>query len=310
MDEVFVHSPVPPYRQAIIHPIGRSEGGIAIGAFSGAGAPIENSLLTRGTTPFPLVRPCPPAADLAGDWIYGGPVFDHFGHFLLESLARVSRLKASALPILWIRNQGDAARAWRPWQAEILALLGLDKRRQAVVTEATEVERLFVPAPGFVVRHLASVSHFRSLAAFRFQTPKPGRRVWLSRAGINPANPRRVVRVENEEAVEAELRRRGWHIFSPQKHGVAEQLSFLSDAEVISGFVGSAFHLLALAADVRAKVRIVRRGNDFNANFRLIAAAKGLDQTEFGPRLEPGSAPGATRLLDPDEVVAYCDETA
>jgi len=69
----------------------------------------------------------PAEEELAGDWIYAGVLWDHYGHFLLEALARAWALAAvPGVPLLWHRRVVHARLA--PWQAEILDLLGLGGR--------------------------------------------------------------------------------------------------------------------------------------------------------------------------------------
>lgn len=57
-----------------------------------------------------------------------------------------------------------------------------------------------------------------------------------------------------------------------------EQISALSQASRIAGFEGSAFHMLILLKEVRGRVDIFTRGEGLNANFDLIAEAKGFQQ--------------------------------
>lgn len=73
-----------------------------------------------------------------------------------------------------------------------------------------------------------------------------------------------------EKALETKLKdEHGWTIIPPEQMTVTQQLEALSDAEIISGFAGSALHILVLAKNVQAKVLIVQRENIINPNFHL-----------------------------------------
>lgn len=212
----------------------------------------------------------PAEAELTGEWFYGGLFIPHWGHFLLESLARVWALRGRAANIVWHTLNPTAAPL--KWQAELLALLGLGTARHHFVVRPTAIERLTVPEPGFILGTSLHVAQALALGVHRFGPPEPGRRLWLSRSGLS------LGAIEGEDVLEDSLARQGWTIFHPEGHGVTDQLNALAEAELVSGFEGSAFHTLILGADIRARVRIFARSRSVAPNYAVIAATKHLDQ--------------------------------
>lgn len=244
---------------------------IGFSARDGAGRFIEGMKLARSYGTSGEAQAVPARTELPGRWVYGGYLSDHFGHFLVESLARH----------WYLRQDGGAGIAWharpprlRPWQVEVFELIGLDPARFHLIREPTRFEALCVPAPGAVLGSFYEARQARALAVWPFRAPRPGKRVWLSRSRFAEA----VSRIEGEAETEALLEGHGWIIFHPQAHPIRAQLAMLEDAEVIAGLEGSAFHTLLLAADVRARIRIVPRGRRLFHAFTMIAEAKGLDQ--------------------------------
>jgi hypothetical protein len=241
-----------------------------------------------------------PAAARRGKHLYAGVLMDHYGHFLTESLARAWAIKAYPdLPFVWQAN--PRKKRLNGWQTEILALLGIDNARVMLVNRATRFETIVLPDTGLWLGNYIHPAQIDALAAFPFRPPRAGRRLWLSRTKLFGA----VGRILDEDAMEARLAGLGWSIVHPQTMTVPEQLNAMADAEMISGFVGSAFHTLMLGRDVAAKVRLIDRTNcGLPSDYETIAQLKGLDQKLLsapirilGKPLQPSLTVG--RFADP-----------
>lgn len=243
-----------------------------IGVFGPDGNPVAAAIHRRGE----LAADAPPFAEAQecwdGDFVYGGQLWDHFGHFLLEGLARAWAFADLPGPILWQRRASHGRLLG--WQQAIFDRLGLGGREHRVVDRPIRVARLAVPEPGLVTRRFLHPLQEAALAVHAYRAPEPGRRVWLSRSGL----PAGLARVEGEAAVEVALAADDWTILRPETRSIAEQFAALESAEVIAGFEGSAFHGLLLGRDVRARIVVFGRGPRINPNYDLIAQAKGLDQ--------------------------------
>lgn len=276
-----------------------------IGAFGPDGEPIPAAMHLRGgyaANPPPFAE-----AEMSwdGDFVYGGQLWDHFGHFLLEGLSRAWAFSRLPGPILWQRVAPHATLL--DWQNEILDRMGLGAREHRVVDRPARVARLAVPEQGLVTRRYLHAWQEATLAVHPYQRPRAGHRVWLSRSGL----PAKLARIEGETEVEAALRADRWTILHPQTLSVADQLAALEAAEVIAGFEGSAFHGLLLGRDVRAHIVIFGRGAAVNPNYQVIAAAKGLNQRVVSLNLEHLGGNGRTasyRLPNPTQVLEVLRE--
>ncbi len=238
-------------------------------AFDAAGRPIADSLLSRtwrksvGTPPDIVRIDLSRVETIEAPHLYGGPFFDHFGHFLLESLARAWAVEeVGALPMVWVSGGPP-----RPYQAEVLAMLGLTGG-QVFPESPVRFRRLVVPMGGFRIQGQFHPRHARFLA--RHETAaRGGGRVWLSRAGIAPER-----QSGGEAALQAALAARGWRVVAPETLSLTAQLDLLAGAEVVAGLEGSAFHAAVLLARPAAPLIVLRRS--VSANYRAIAAARGI----------------------------------
>lgn len=278
-----------------------------MGAVSSDNTPIVLAHHVRGrqVTATPLARGA--EATWHGDHVFGGMLWDHFGHFLLEGLSRAWAFADLPGPIIWVRRAPHARLT--PWQQDILRLIGLGGREHRVVTTPVRIGRLAVPQQGLVMWRYLHPMQATLLAAHAFREPEPARRVWLSRSAL----PGTLARIEGEAEVEAVLATRGWVILRPETLRIAEQLAALEAAETIAGFAGSAFHGLLLARDIRARVVIISRGARLNPNYELIAAARGFDQHLVSVELEPLNGEGALasyRLRRPADVLEALDRAS
>jgi hypothetical protein len=90
-----------------------------------------------------------------GRWPYGGIWFDHYGHFLLETLARAWHLADLPGPVVFHRPPdrpgGPIAATMTAWQTELVtSLLGTPSRIH-FVTSTMEFEELAVAEAGCVL---------------------------------------------------------------------------------------------------------------------------------------------------------------
>lgn len=247
----------------------------SIGAWNAAGEEIVEARLDRGGKA-QLVTPRRQEAqgDIAGNFIFGGMLQAHYGHFLLETLARAWALIPSTKPIVWLIN--DRTPKLRPFHREVFDILGIDPARHVIVEQPTRFERLEVPEAGVVLRRSFHPDHARAIGVLPFGLPVPGKRVWLSRSKIGD----RKSRVLNEPELEALLIADGWSILYPEDLDIRGQLAAMQDAETLAGFDGSAFHTLILGKGVAARQIIIPRGTvkRIPPTFQTISDAKNLEQ--------------------------------
>jgi capsular polysaccharide biosynthesis protein len=238
------------------------------GAVGSAGAPIELSLLFRGGAAVVHVdrRAVAATAEHDDEVVFGGQLFPHFGHFTLETLARIWYARQRPeLPIVF------APRVDRPsleeWQTELFTRFGILDRTRLLVAPS-RFPKVHFPQPAFEIRNYSSDEYIDSMRIVAGRR-EPSERVWLSRRGVD--EPRGHGNL-NARDIERELASRGWQILRPEQHRIDRQLEYLANARRIAGDEGAAFHLLVYV-DFRIdpRVDIFTRKAEVHQNYALLA---------------------------------------
>jgi hypothetical protein len=256
---------------ALVMPVAKGPGGELRSGVFDSGELITSSLLMRSYSKAPIIGAAIPRSSettLAGEYVFGGYVFPHYGHFLLETCSRLWFAKQRPdLSIVWA--WGESLPAFAP---EIFRIIGLTNSH-VFLPRPTLIERLHVPDPAYRIWKFCAREMIELLGVYQ-ASRMPGRRVWLSRSAL----PSWQAKIFTEPRIEQRLQKAGWEIFHPERHRIEEQLETLGSAEEIAGFEGSAFHSLLLLRSC-PRVTIFGRGDEINGNYALIGKAKGLSQT-------------------------------
>ena len=232
---------------------------LLMGVYDEAGHYVEDTVLDRrtGERGGPMPRDLfPEVVDSeVPEAIYAGPLYFHFGHFLLESLARAWYARRHPqLTLAWAGQHDWQDLTLAPWQLEILEILELPNPT-SIVADPTRVELLHVPDIGYRYDDRFHPEHAEFLGHYPGPGQVPGQRLWLSRSKVE--NEARDV---NAGATERRLVEAGWTVAHPESLSIRDQLDHLARAETVAGEEGSAFHALVLLQDVAAKrFHILRR---------------------------------------------------
>lgn len=197
----------------------------------------------------------------SGTWLWGGTLWMHFGHFLVESLSRLWALDRLDTPIDGIlsmpkrpRKGGEIA----PFHSEFFEILGVG---QAVccVSAPERVERLILPGQGLGLgQMMVGTDQFRAFARDRFcrNPPSAGpEKIYISRSRL----PERLGSFVGEKELEDNLRAEGYTIYYPEAHSIAHQIATYRAARKVVAAEGSALHLLAFCASENTDVAVVVR---------------------------------------------------
>jgi len=213
------------------------------GVFDGAGYR-KDLQLYRGSGEKRTAHVSPPedrafpaagAARLERAW-FGGYLFDHYGHFILEGLARsvTPEVIASPDPIVFFDMMRIAT--LRPFMRDAFQLCGVAPERVHLCNAPLEVASLLVQEPAFEIRGLVRPAAYASV-----KVPEPAERrgvVYLSRSRLG-----RVRQIDGEDLLEQELVRSfGAEIVYPETLPFAQQIDVLGRAAHVIGCEGSAFH--------------------------------------------------------------------
>ncbi|WP_299146960.1 glycosyltransferase family 61 protein [uncultured Tateyamaria sp.] len=200
---------------------------------------------------------------LPGTHLYAGLGRRHFGHFLIETMARIWALERSdrkvdgvVAPELPGSNlQWALLRHLRPVSDRLC-----DGLPVLAIVEPTRVERLMLPTQGF--GHgpwITGTPEFRSYIKARFADVRPNgpERLYLTRNRLTAESKQ----VDQEDAIEAMMADAGYEIFAPEAHSFEDQCARLKAARFVVGADGSAFHLAPFLLQPGARAAIYLRRN-------------------------------------------------
>jgi len=220
--------------------------------------------------------------------IYAGHFASHFGHFLLESCARLWAVSHFTYgldrecPVLIHGPEKGVGDRPDDFIRQILSGAGINPNRIHVIERPVSVDTLIVPWPLFTIRFSANPGFARFMADIGASVAKPARaaseidRVFLSRARMRNADMPRWM----TEVVEGAFKTAGFNILYPETLPFAEQITLLQNARQVAGFAGSALHTLLFTRDPK-RVWCLARNRRINANFPLIDQIR-RDDTRFG----------------------------
>lgn len=258
------------YKQALIAPEGKNINGVLAD-----GKIIPQSVLLRyGKPVFNLSQPAPAQKTIKEKAVYAGILFNHYGHFVLESLSRAWYFKSRPqLPLAWVPVV--LTDELKEWQKEILDILGI-KNKIIFVNQPTAFEKLVVPEAGFSIPgNVFLKEQMKTLAAVKNVPLDKEKKVWLSRSSLKNG----LGSILNERGLEAILKNQGWIIYHPEQHSVREQLTTMAAAGRLAGIDGSAFHSLLFLKDYRGKIDIFARSPKIVKTLGVTAKKKQFNQT-------------------------------
>jgi hypothetical protein len=271
-------------RQALVVPERAGDRPLASGVLDAEGrfvALSQGFIRARKPMPAPRLGAGERVTDLPGRHLYAGHLRGHFGHFLVESTARLWALDQPDGPIdsvLFLPYRGDLRQADKVIrdQAPFLdRLCGAVPAR--TVAGVTRVETLVVPELGFGwAERYAGAPAYRAFLRDRLGrgiVPEGGERLYISRARLIAARGG----VLGERVIETNLERQGYEVFHPERHPLEVQIARYKAARRVVALDGSALHLAAFFLPPGARVAIIQRRSranvdDYRLQFRSFCA--------------------------------------
>lgn len=223
----------------------------------------------RKATPEPRLLADEPIVDLPGRHLFAGHFRGHFGHFLVESTARLWALdhvaeKYDSILYLPYRGAVGAVEKAIEGQAAFFRLLGIETPIRTYGT-TLRVEELHVPELGFGwLERYAGSPAYRHFMQNRLKVAVPAEgsdKLYISRARLNAQRGG----ILGETVIEENLARLGFEIFHPERHPLEVQIARYKAARQIVALDGSALHLAAYVLPRGGKVAMILRRSKANA---------------------------------------------
>lgn len=206
--------------------------------------------------------------------LYGGILYNHFGHFIVESLSRLY-----AYPM--VRDVDPFVLFYSQWGMpgylennnfvnQILRGFGIPVDKLIFVDRATKISQVIIPAQkyGFGFIRRPDEMFVKFIRSFRFQHKIPegfktAEKIYVSRSRL-----RKKGRQIGEKIFEAYLEGEGYRIFYPERHTFIEQLTVYARAGKLIFAEGSALFSCMFIAEMRADVAVVCRRREPHSSTR------------------------------------------
>lgn len=225
-----------------------------------------------GPRDLPVNQSMSPSKHFSGRYLFAGPMWNHFGHVLVDCLHRIWPLTEapSAFDGLVFSNvvnlRPGATIAIPPFVPQLLEMMGIPSIPIILVDEPTSFDELFIPQLGsvfqtgykpFYKRYLQKYQEniTKSVGLLRQKAPKRifyGRNHALRDGGV--------IGSSYFENVLADV---GFISCVPEEMSLRLQFSYIMNASDIIFEEGSAIHLTDVLLNVPAKIRMLpRRSGD------------------------------------------------
>jgi hypothetical protein len=178
------------------------------------------------------------AVRLSGRGCYLGHLFEHYGHFITESLSTLWPLLGGERFDYFVAHPFGARGALTETAAWAFARLGIEPENVHIIREQTWLENLTVSERTWRANHSVYAVYREIMTALSkpfWQTTRSSK-VYLSRSKV--ANRP----IENERDVEEYFSIMGYEIVHPQTMSFEAQLRLFGACDILAGFSGSALH--------------------------------------------------------------------
>jgi hypothetical protein len=186
---------------------------------------------------------------LSGNYIYFGPLYNHFGHTMAEFIHRIipSLLLSPWRQFIMISAKKEDHTNFNNVPAfilDILSFLKIDRREVSILSDDFEVEKLFVCEQGSDFGAGPKNGYLRFLDQYTpsrldeiFETTIPSLRTYVSRTGISHGGS-----FLGERYIESFLRDSGYYIMHPEQIPLAKQMHIYRSSRVLVFPEGAACH--------------------------------------------------------------------
>lgn len=203
--------------------------------------------------------------------IYGGILFDHFGHFLTESTTRLwyaVKYAEQKYPIVFLKEK---ERFPVSQILEFFELSGL-LDRLVFISQPTRFAKIIVPVAASVLA-CSYDDRFMSLyqAVAKSVEARSYDKIYLSRRKFKGG-----IKIIGEDRLEKTFKANGYKVVYPECLKLKEQIAYVKGAKAIASVMGTASHL-ALFAGRGTKSIVFERTEHINQEQILINQANGLD---------------------------------
>ncbi|WP_460312410.1 glycosyltransferase 61 family protein [Aliiglaciecola aliphaticivorans] len=211
----------------------------------------------------------------AGQYLYLGPVFNNFGHFLAECIHRawgyeyVTQGLGESVKKLILLPQTPNKFPWvRQFKYKLpsiflqtLSYLGIPEKKIKYLFTPSTFSQLIVPEQASFFRSKTSVgcAYLAFLKRCERRNNIQGTREGVKKIYVSRIHFKFRGSYAGESYLENYFEKQGYQIFYPQEHPLLEQLEIYKSATEIVFAEGGGLHILELLSELKAKIYVLGR---------------------------------------------------
>jgi hypothetical protein len=218
---------------------------------------------------------------------YAGNLYDHYGHFVLESLSRLSSYRGEPV-IVW----SGGVKEFKSYHKSILKLFSLLDVEHIFIDGVVRFDDIVISDREYIIWDYFSKKHYDFLSSVNLPLSiYKGKKIWLTRSGFDT--------YWCEPLIELVLKKHGWEIVNPLDLSIEQQVSIFKDAKKIAGIEGTAFHNMIFSSHVIDDVTIFsRRPSGVLGNFPLISSVVNNNHVFIDPVRDKSRSVDPVSILD------------
>lgn len=204
--------------------------------------------------------------------VFAGIAFNHFGHFLVESINRlwwIIKNKEYDLKIVFLVD--------KPFEApflELIELMGINRKNVVFLEKPTKFKKVIIPdQSSYFVNGYYEEFNIPYDEILKDIKPSNEKKIYLSRTQFKKRD------CINEEYFENFYRELGFKIVYPEQLNIRDQISLISCADEIVSTVGTISHMAVFAKKGTRIVSLLRSRTFFTIVQVIINQARNIDYT-------------------------------
>lgn len=210
--------------------------------------------------------------------VFIGALSKHYGHFILEGLARLwFYLDAENLKYRCVYISDDGPDLF----IETFGLLGIDTLRLQRIEVPTKFRKILIPEPSIRLSDYYHQMYHETVSRIRNSvSPLSFDKIYFSKAGISNS------RAVGEEIIQGVFSRNGFKIFHPEKMSMHDKIAVLRGAKVFVASSGTNVHNSVFLEDQCQCICLNRSAHYYAVQF-MIDTMKKLDSVYIDAYIFP-----------------------
>lgn len=220
---------------------------------------------------------------LSGISLYVGPFYNHFGHFVSQTISRLwgyAVCKNHVDNVIFLgRGDRDNRHSLKPYMVDILGLFGIPLEKVVFVNTPAIAETLIVPEQGYGIdfkEEWYKDNYPKFVKQHMMHGAATAKKVFLSRRKYENSG-----RLAGMNFIGEILTKDGYKEVFPEELTLRKQMETIQNADYIVAEEGSAMHILDIMPSINANIFLIGRRRENTTFLKLARSVTSGDVYHF-----------------------------